>query len=87
MNPNVGRGGGFWGGRGGGRGMAYRRGRNVGSGRGWRGRSFVPVGAPAEDQLAPQALEERMKQLQAELSDIQQRISELKTIGAGGKGE
>jgi len=28
-----------------------------------------------------------MEQLQAELSDIQQRINELKSIGSGGKGE
>ena len=89
MNPTVGRGGGFGGGRAGGRGMANRRGRNqeFGWGRGWRWRSFVPVGAPAEDQLAPQALEERMEQLRAELSDIQQRMNELKSTGTGGEGE
>ena len=89
MNPTYGRGGGFGGGRGGGRGMAYGRGRNWGSGwgRGQRWRSFAPAGVPTENQPAPQALQERMEQLQAELSDIQQRINELKSIGSGGKGE
>ena len=83
MNPTAGRGGGFGGGfgggRAGGRGMAYGRGQNrdFGWGRGRRWQSFVPAGALAEDQPAPQALEKLMEQLHAELSDIQQRINEL----------
>lgn len=93
MNPSFGRGAGFGGGRGGGRGMAFRRGRNFGGGQrgGWGWRSAGPndvmtEGQPSE-QPALQALAERVTQLQAELSDVLERINQLKPTQKSGKGE
>ncbi len=89
MNPTVGRGGGFRGGPGGGRGLANRQGQNWGAGRGGgrQSRFYEPVNDPVGSQQSTQALQEQMDQLQTELSDIRERIGELKSIISGGKGE
>jgi hypothetical protein len=85
MNSGFGRGGGFGAGRGGGRGMTYRRGWNQGAGwgRGWRGRTAMPPDVQVENRPVEhtnlQTLLERVNQLQAELSDIQETINKLES--------
>jgi hypothetical protein len=73
--------------------MAYRRGRNFSGGWSgdWGGRPYAHDDVQPEGRYSGQqnvqALAERVTQLQAELSEILDRIKQLKPTLKGGKGE
>jgi hypothetical protein len=90
MNPIPGWGAGFGAGHGGRGGRAWRAGwgRRLGPGWGWRGYALAETSGSGGPQAADQGtLEQRLEQLQAELSEIRRLIGEPESSQAGGQGK